>query len=250
MNPMKSLCTLLVPLFFVLSCSGLHAGSTTSPKGVVIGDLYSYNWRSKGFKGSSSRNWNDQGTVFQFAWKTSKGNQIGRIGKSFYSPGFGVRVDDTRDNLVMSTNASMKDLTTPGSSWYIWSIYGWTHAKNTKWPMRKGWNNEFYIVFKSTVNTGLGSGYVSIGSVSVNGVIFDCFTHDMPWGTSSQTQWMAVSRKPSWNASVDLKKIFAYWRSQGLANEYIVDLTWAFEGGAGSSGKLSLSNLKVPKLVR
>ncbi len=246
----KRLFRRVITAFFVLLlCEILHARTTTEPKAFLIGDRYTSNWRTSGFVGSATRTWNATGTSFGFNWSTRKGNQIGRIGKAFYSPGFNVRADDIRDKCIMSTTASMTNLTSSTTKWYIWSIYGWTHSQNVKWPKLNGWNNEFYVVFKTTVNTGPGSGYVSIGNVTIDGTVFDCYTHDMPWGTTNQTQWMAVSRDPSWSASVDLKKIFAYWRSKGLPNEYVVDLTWALEGGAGSSGKLSLSDVNIPALV-
>lgn len=226
------------------------AGTTTGPEGVLIRDIYTSNWRGNGFVGSATRKWNAMGTSFDFVWKTQKGNQIGRIGKSFFSRGFGVRVDDIRNKCIMSTSASMTQLVSTKTNWYIWSIYGWTHQQNIKWPKENGWNNEFYMVFRTTLSPGSHDEYTSIGSVSVDDVVFDCYTNDMSWGTANQTQWLAVARNPSWSASVDLKKIFAHWRSKGLPNEYVVDLTWAIEGFAGSSGNLSLSNIVIPQLAQ
>jgi len=73
----------------------------------------------------------------------------------------------------------------------------------------------------------------------------------MPWGTPNQTQWVLEARTPTWSGSVDLAKAFAFWRSKGLPNEYVVDLTWALEAGAGagaSSGEVRLTNIVVPTL--
>ena len=82
---------------------------------------------------------------------------------------------------------------------------------------------------------------------------FDGYVHDMPWGTPNQTQWVIEARNATWPGSVDLSKAFAFWRSKGLANEYVVDLTWALEAGAGagsSSGEIQLTNVVVPTLAR
>jgi hypothetical protein len=47
---------------------------------------------------------------------------------------------------------------------------------------------------------------------------------------------------------VNIKKIFDYWRSKGLANESVVDLGWALEGFPGTAGKLQLTDVKIPHL--
>ena len=55
----------------------------------------------------------------------------------------------------------------------------------------------------------------------------------------------------SWTGSIDLAQAFAFWRSKGLPNEYVVDLTWAVEAGAGAgsqSGEAQLTNVVVPAL--
>jgi hypothetical protein len=138
----------------------------------------------------------------------------------------------------------------------MWSIYGWTHAENAGWVSPNGWNNEFYVLFRSW-NASYrgpatsGGGYVAIGSTTIDGVVFDGYIHDMPWGTPNQTQWVLEARTPTWSGSVDLAKAFAFWRSKGLPNEYVVDLTWALEAGAGagaSSGEVRLTNIVVPTL--
>jgi hypothetical protein len=50
-----------------------------------------------------------------------------------------------------------------------------------------------------------------------------------------------------------LSKAFAFWRSKGLPDEYVVDLTWALEAGAGAgatSGEVELTRIVVPPLAR
>jgi hypothetical protein len=243
----------IAALILVTLCVSLNAGETTGPETVVVGDRYTSNWRSDDFMGSATRTWNASGDSFGFAWRTQKGDQIGRIGRSrqVSNPGLGVRVDDIRDGCIMSVTASMTNLVSSVYQWHMWTIYGWTHEANVPWPKDDGWNNEFYVVFHTTCTqpqAGDG-GHRSIGSVTINGAVFDCYTNSMAWGTTNQTQWMAIARNPSWTASVDLKKVFAYWRSKGLPNDYVVDLTWAIEAWEGSSGNLSLSNVNIPRLA-
>jgi hypothetical protein len=230
--------------------------SSTGPESVAVGELYTSNWRSNDFRGTALRSWTATGDSFFFRWSTTAGDQIGRIGRTWTSPGFGVRVDDVRKPCVMSTNAEARDVTSGG--FLIWSIYGWTHSENAGWPSPHGWNNEFYVTFRSWngsyngPNTH-GGGYVPIGSVTIDGVDFDGYVNDMPWGTPNQTQWVIEARNATWPGSVDLSKAFAFWRSKGLPNEYVVDLTWALEAGAGaggSSGEIQLTNIVVPTLAR
>lgn len=229
--------------------------SSTGSESVAIGDLYTSNWRSDDFRGTALRVWTPGGDAFFFRWTTTAGDQIGRIGRTFPSPVLGVRVDEVRPGTIMSTLAAARDVGTGG--FLIWSIYGWTHADYAGWPAPNGWNNEFYVSFRSWngshrgPNTDPRNGYVPIGSVTIDGVLFDGFIHDMPWGTPNQTQWVIEAREPSWSGQVDLSKAFAFWRSKGLPNEYVVDLTWALEAGAGaggSSGEIQLTQVVVPPL--
>ncbi len=231
--------------------------SSTGPESVTVGDLYTSNWRSADFRGTAFRSWSPSGDSFLFRWSTTAGDQIGRIGRTYPSPLLGVRVDDVRPGTVMSTTAEARDVAQGG--FYIWSIYGWTHSENAGWASPNGWNNEFYVNFRSWNASSGGSntdprfGYVALGSVVIDGVTFDGFMNDMPWGTPNQTQWVLEARNPSWSGSVDLSKAFAFWRSRGLPNEYVVDLTWALEAGAGtgsSSGEIQLTRIVVPALSR
>lgn len=73
------------------------------------------------------------------------------------------------------------------------------------------------------------------------------------WTPPNGWQWVLEARAPSWTGSVDLSKAFAFWRSRGLPNEYVVDLTWALEAGAGAgatSGEVQLTRVVVPPLAR
>lgn len=228
--------------------------STSGPETLPIGDLYTSNWRSDDFQGTALRTWTPSGDTFGFTWTTTAGDQIGRIGRTYPSPAVGVRVDDVPRGTVMSTSAVARDASNGG--YVMWSIYGWTHAENAGWPAPNGWNNEFYVLFRSwNASSGArvtaGGGYVPIGSVTIDGVAFDGYVNDMPWGTPNQTQWVLEARTPTWGGSVDLSKAFAFWRQHGLPNEYVVDLTWALEAGAAggaSSGEISLTNVVVPSL--
>jgi hypothetical protein len=224
---------------------------------VAIGDLYTSNWRSNDFRGTAQRTWTTTGDSFFFKWTTTAGDQIGRIGRTFPTPALGARVDDVRIGTVMSTTAEARDVARGG--FYIWSIYGWTHSEYAGWTSPNGWNNEFYVNFRSWngswsgPNTDPRAGYVPLGSVTIDGVEFDGWLHDMPWGTPNQTQWVIEARNPTWTGSVDLAKAFAFWRSRGLPNEYVVDLTWALEAGAGAgptSGEIQLTRVAVPSLAR
>ena len=244
--------------FAFLSVTGVAASpaaapsliSTTGTETLKAGPVYSTsNWRSDDFKGSALREWSAAGDQFRFTWTTGTGDQIGRIGVSYGSSYLGKKIDDIRPDCVMSTNA----VYTPDKyCWFYWAIYGWTHDKYTFWGdaggAPKGWDNEFYIVFytgKTRAAFLEDKGCVSIGSVDVDGVTYDCYSTPRP----IQSQWLAVRRSNSWSGSVNLKKIFDYWRSKGLANEYVVDLGWALEGFNGSAGKVELTNIIIPNLT-
>ena len=229
----------------VLGTLSSFADTTTSDKTLTSGDYTNSNWRSSDFKGTSSRAWDGTGKTFTFDWNTESGDQIGRIGVTFGSHLLGGSIDQMPDDSTMSTKAVFTPTT---DHWFYWSIYGWTNAKYTYWSDAPGgWNNEFYIIFhtdRPTKDFVTDKGVVAIGSVEVDGVTFDCFRTPR----QNQSQWFAVSRSKTWSASVNLKKIFAYWRSQGLGNESIVDLGWAVEGFIGSAGKIELTDIHIPNL--
>lgn len=228
-------------------CGGsyLFADSTTTDKTIALGDYTTSTWRSSDFKGSSSRQWDPSGKSFCFDWNTISGDQIGRIGVTYGSRLLGGSIDEMPSNCIMSATATFTPAT---DHWFYWSIYGWTNGPYTYWSNTpSGWNNEFYIIFhtdRPTADFLTDKGVVGIGSVNVDGVTFDCFRTPR----TSQSQWFAVTRSKTWNASVNLKKIFDYWRSKGLADESIVDLGWAVEGFIGSAGKLQLTNVTIPNL--
>ena len=210
-----------------------------------IGDFTTSNWRSDDFKGWASREWDASGKSFTFEWKTDAGDQIGRMGVTYGSHLLGGKIDEMPAESVMSTDATFTPAT---DHWFWYAIYGWTNGDYTYWGNTKGgWNNEFYVIFHTDEPTAdflKDKGVVAIGNVTVDGVTFDCFRTPR----AVQSQWFAVTRSKTWSASVNLKKIFDYWRSQGLGNEAIVDLGWAVEGFSGSAGKLQLTNVVIPNL--
>jgi hypothetical protein len=229
----------------LLSHIPLFAGSTTTGERVDVGNYTTSTWYSNDFKGSAFRQWDDSGKSFRFVWKTEAGDQIGRMGVNYGGPFLGPKLSGIRSDCEMSTDA----VYTPAVyGWFYWSIYGWTHSSYTYWGNTpKGWNNEFYIIFytdKTTAAFLSDKGEIPIGSVDVDGVIFDCYKTPR----ANQSQWLAVRRNKTWNSSVNLKKIFDYWRSKGLADEYVVDLGWALEGFVGSAGTLQLTNIQIPNL--
>jgi hypothetical protein len=238
---------LTVGVFLVFAPKSLRADSVEGDKTVPFGDFVTSNWRSDDFKGSSSREWDASGKSFTWTWKTDAGDQIGRIGTAFGSKLLGGSIDDMPAESVMSTNATF----TPTSNrWFWWTIYGWTNPVYTYWSNTKGgYNNEFYIIFHTdqpTDDFAKQKGLVAIGNVAVDGVTYDCFKTPRP----SQSQWFAVARVRTWKASVNLKKIFAYWRTQGLGNESVVDLGWAAECFAGTGGKIEMKDVVIPDLSK
>ena len=234
-----------------------RGGSTTNSATVSFGPFATSNWRSEDFAGTCRREWTDTADVFRFTWNTTAGNQIGSIGVAFGSSYLqnasweGVRIADVRPGCRMSTEASW---TPANGGWFFWSIYGWTHEAYTYWgspDARDGFDNEFYIIFYTQQRPGdflSQPGCVARGSVEVDGMTFDCFATPR----TSQSQWFAVCRTNAWNRepSVDLKKIFDYWCSQGLSsNQYVMSLSWALEGFGGSAGTLQLTNTAIPDLT-
>ena len=219
--------------------------SSTTAETINLGVYSTSNWRSDDFKGTAYRQWDKSGSSFCFDWNTEKGDQIGRIGVSYGSPYLGVKLDDLKPECVMSTHATYTSTT---KHWFYWAIYGWTHRDYTYWGNTpNGWDNEFYVVFYTDMkkaNILSQPGCVEVGSVTVDGVVFDCYHTPR----AHQSQWLAVCRSNTWNAAVDLKKIIAYWRSKGLGNEYVVDLGWALEGFSPSIGKVQLTDISIPNL--
>lgn len=91
-------------------------------------------------------------------------------------------------------------------------------------------------------------GLVDKDAVTMEGVTFDCYASIR----TNQSQWFAVCRTNTWNPApaVKLRKIFDYWRSQGLDdNQYVVSLAWALEGFVGSTGTLQLTDTLIPNLM-
>ena len=221
------------------------ADPITSDKMLTSGDYVNSTWRSSDFKGTSSRDWDGTGKNFTFEWNTEAGDQIGRVGVTYGSKLLGCSIDQMPADATMSTQAVFTPTT---DHWFYWTIYGWTNDPYTYWSNTPGgFNTEFYIIFhtdRPTKDFLTDKGVVAIGSVDVDGVTFDCFKTPR----ARQSQFFAVTRSKTWNASVNLKKIFAYWRTQGLGNESIVDLGWAVEGFIGSAGKLQLTDIHIPNL--
>lgn len=238
---------LLAAAALPLSLQLANAGSTSGTEIAKAGNFITSIWRSNDFKGSSSREWDASGDPFQFVWATKAGDQIGRIGVTYGSSFLGPKIDDMNDSCVMSTKATFQ----PSSSrWFDFSIYGWTNPTYTYWsntPGGKGWNTEFYIVCYTDEPPSAflaDKNLKPIGSIDVDGHIFDCYHTPRAF----QAQWWAVRRSKTWTPSVNLKKIFEYWRSKGLANETIVDMGWAMEGFPGTGGKLQLTDIQIPHL--
>jgi hypothetical protein len=238
---------LLAAAVLQLSLQLARAGSTDGTDLFNVGNYITTTWRSSDFKGTSSREWSPSGDSFKFVWDTKAGDQIGRIGVTYGSSYLGPKIDDMNDSCVMSTNGTF----TPSSSaWFDFSIYGWTNPTYTYWsntPGGKGWNTEFYIVCYTDETPAAflaDKNLKPIGSVVVDGQTYDCYHTPRDF----QAQWWAVRRPGSWTPSVNLKKIFEYWRSKGLANEAIVDIGWAVEGFSGTGGKLQLTDIQIPHL--
>jgi hypothetical protein len=239
-------------LLLACACSLLTAlpSPADSANGVEtknFGDFITSSWRSNDFKGSSSREWDPSGSSFRFTWQTQSGDQIGRMGATFGSKLLGAKIDDMPANCVMSAKGTF----TPGNDhWFYWSIYGWTNPVYTYWgntPQGKGWNTEFYIVCYTDQPQSAflaDKQLVPIGSVVVDGVTYDCYHTPRAF----QAQWWAVRNPKTWSASVNVKKIFEYWRSKGLADESVVDIGWAVEGFVGTAGTLQLNDIKIPDL--
>jgi hypothetical protein len=234
------------------ACAALLLAALPSPADSVsgtetknFGDFVSSSWRSDDFKGSSSREWDASGSSFRFTWQTESGDQIGRIGATFGSKLLGATIDNMPANCVMSANATF----TPGNDhWFYWSIYGWTNPVYTYWGNTpKGWNTEFYIIChtdqpKSAFDAD--KKLVPIGSVDVDGATFDCYHTPRDF----QAQWWAVRRPKTWTPSVNVKKIFDFWRSKGLPNESVVDIGWAVEAFPTTAGSLQLHDVHIPNL--
>ena len=91
----------------------------------------------------------------------------------------------------------------------------------------KGWNKRVSDIVMHTGKTRNEAlpwrtrGAVDIGSVNVDGEVFDRLQRS-PVPSQSHAG-SAVRRSQTWSGSVNLRKIFDYWRSQGwMANEYVV----------------------------
>ena len=229
----------------IFSMLPAFAGSTSGPEKVKLGNYETSTWYSDDYKGSAYREWTDNGDFFRFKWQTDAGDQIGRIGVSYGSSFLGPKLSQLPADLEMSVKANYTPTT---DHWFYWSIYGWTHSSYTYWGNTPhGWNNEFYIIFytdkfkEAFLNDKVEH---PIGSVTVDGQTFDCYNTLR----ANQSQWLAVCRTKTWSGSINLKKIFDYWRSQGLADEYVTDLGWALEGFQGSAGDLKLTDIKIPNL--
>lgn len=221
------------------------ADSTSGVETKNFGDFVTSSWRSDDFKGSSSREWDASGSSFRFTWQTESGDQIGRMGATFGSKLLGAKIDDMPSDCVMSAKGTF---TPTNAHWFYWSIYGWTNSVYTYWGNTpKGWNTEFYIICYTDQPRSAflaDKQLVPIGSVDVDGVTFDCYHTPRAF----QAQWWAVRRSKTWSPSVNIKKIFDFWRSKGLADESVVDLGWAVEAFTGTAGSLQLNDIHIPNL--
>ena len=230
--------------------------STTGSETDTFGPFFTSNWQSSDFQGTSSRQWSDTANSFNFAWNTNVGDQIGSIGVQYGSSYLqnsswqGVKISAIPPSCTMSTNAAW---TPANNNWFYWSIYGWTNNTYTYWGSANapnGFDNEFYIIFYTQMTPAAilaQPGCVSKGSVTVDGMTFDCY--ETPRVT--QSQWLAVCTTGTWNTapSIQLAPIFDYWCSQGMSSsQYVESLSWALEGFSPSAGTLQLTNTVIPNL--
>ena len=253
------------------SCEDLGAGSSsavvydTSSSAIdtfFIGErLYTSNWRTVPFEGTGNRAWTNTGTNFMFEWNTVAGDQIGRIGRNVDSDAAGsLQVSNIPVDYRISATATLSNLHSSGSGWYIWAVYGWTHWVDVTWPItgddtNEGWDNEFYIVLDTNLPylTPPSAGYIAQGIAVIDGVTYNFYRNNMSWGADNQTQWMAVAQTPwpgSAPVSVDVQKFLDHWATTDPpsipAEDYLVDLTLAVEAFEGSRGRLTLSDIVIP----
>ena len=221
---------------------------------------YTSNWRTGDFEGTGFRQWMEDGSNFEFHWDTVVGDQIGRIGRNAESFADGdTPLEDLTASMWMSATAELRNVSTVAEGdWYIWAIYGWTHRAYVPWPDTDdpddaGWDNEFYIVFDTNLPylDPPEAGFIAQGSATIDDIEYDFYRNDMDWGTPNQTQWMAVARS-GWTSPgpvvVDVQKFLAHWVNEGAipGEDYLVDLSFAVEGAAGTSGELVLADIIIP----
>ena len=252
----KLLSAMLFLFLMIQSTFAGYAGSVTQkgcyPNLGPNNDMYADIWHTGGTC-ISMMTWNAACDSMFLNWNSTCDDQILRVGKGGHgsSPGYlNVKLDDIRDNCIASVTANMQSLN------YMehWGIYGWTGPTYRQGSVN--FHQEFYVVFQGAI----ADAPENLGTATIDGVQFE-FSRWMsvPW-SPSQDMYLAICRSGQFgtqksvpwtaSASIDLKKIFAYWRSKGMLNEYVQEITWGVEAKNGSTGRLQMSNMVIPDIIK
>jgi hypothetical protein len=207
------------------------------------GNLWWKCWWDAGFKGSSTLTRAEDASWCQFQWNAPNYGLLPRVGKtSLYNNAWAVKVDATLPELWAQFDMTYNDNGKAAGD-RIWAgIYGWTDSTQAPvWPYK----TEFYIIEKWWHSAPNPANLTWKGDFDIDGAKYSIFRSTTPAGLD---QWISVRKSPRMAGWVDVKKHLAKWRSLGMANDFIVEVSWAAEIFGKSSGTLRYNKWSIPNL--
>ncbi len=207
------------------------------------GATYFKNWHDPAFGGTSYSTRADDASWWQTTWDAPNYGVLPRIGKSTeFDPAWGTTVDSTAASLPASFSFSYGDSGKPTSGTVWVGMYGWLDDGTAGWP----YSTEFYVVQDwSGTPPSTEAGMEAKGSYTLDGAVYDVYHSVHPLG---HQQWFSVRQTPVTSGTVDVKQHFNTWRSLGMADGTVAELSWSAEIMGGSQGTVRYDQWSVPDL--
>ena len=228
--------SLLAEMLVILCSSKTVAQSNNSTDFVLLprDQMTTWAWKSSDFQGFIYRDWDDRLSYFSMSWNTIVGDMILYAGRGQGT--FPLWLSDISNKATISWEGS-PDSEIPGR--YAHGLYGWAGNQPGKYL------HEWYVVFEGK---DPGQNYINIGSINVDGKIYDCYKQWMSWGSPPDWQFQAFARDKSWSPSVRLKPILKYFVDNGM-HDCILSTQIIIEGFAGSNGSVTFDYIDLPGLT-
>ncbi len=235
---MPGACLLVVLMFLPGIVCGQHFDGKIEATARNVHEFLSNGLRVKLW----SKNWTGPNPVLEYTASGNiirysfegRGNGIGSISQMFYDTG--LRVDDVPADARIGVGGK---LDCQSNSWYLGAYCYTTGRSDGRW--NNGDGDEFYIVFE---HSGTPADE-RVGSIEVEGAVWDLYMHDHGSGKGKRLKAIRVSGPVP--ATVPIKPFLEEFRKRGMENLYWCYIGVAFELRGGSHrGSVTMTDIVLP----
>ena len=203
----------------------------------TIGTHTAVIWSDDKVRGTRCVEWDGDINSFRYEWNLSASGSIGRVARDHNSPGFNPqRVDDCGPMDVQKTTT----LTHNGTGIYSNMLYGWLSTDPTSF---RSATVEWYVV--EDYNTNWAERKEYIGEVTTNGSVYKCYRAYLTRNPGFW-QYLAFRVDKRSSGTVRLKTIMDFWRSKGMANDYVIEIGVGEENFNAGRGTWEGRNIVIP----